>query len=84
MQGHFCFIKCLIFERLPEVDVSAICWIFDKACSCGPYSLAPMGSDTLRGLVGKLGLEWYFQAVGQVRFLASQGVTGLSGQLSCK
>ena len=37
MQGHFCFIKCLIFERLPEVDVSAICWIFDEACSCGPY-----------------------------------------------
>ena len=37
MQGHFCFIKCLIFERLPEVDVSAICWIFDEACSCqGP------------------------------------------------
>ena len=37
MQGHFCFIKCLIFERLPEVDVSAICWIFDEACSCGSY-----------------------------------------------
>ena len=37
MQGHFCFIKCLIFERLPEVDVSTICWIFDKACSCGSY-----------------------------------------------
>ena len=37
MQGHFCFIKCLIFEQLPEVDVSAICWIFDEACSCGPY-----------------------------------------------
>ena len=37
MQGHFCFIKCLIFERLLEVDVSAICWIFDEACSCGPY-----------------------------------------------
>ena len=37
MQGHFCFIKCLIFEQLPEVDVSAICRIFDKACSCGPY-----------------------------------------------
>ena len=37
MQGQFGFIKCLIFERLPEVDVSAICWIFDKACSCRPY-----------------------------------------------
>ena len=37
MQGHFCFIKCLIFEWLPAVDVSAICWIFDKACSCGLY-----------------------------------------------
>ena len=40
MQGHFCFIKCLIFEWLPEVDVSAICWIFGKACSCGPYHIA--------------------------------------------
>ena len=40
---------------------------------------APTGSDTLRGLVGKKGLEWYFPAVGQVRFLASQEVIGLSG-----
>ena len=39
MQGHFCFIKCLIFEWLPEVDVSAICWIFDEACSCGPNGM---------------------------------------------
>ena len=40
MQGHFCFIKCLIFEWLPEVDVSATCCIFDEACSCGPYLTA--------------------------------------------
>ena len=45
---------------------------------------APMGSDTLRGLVGRKDLEWYFPAVGQVRFLASQEVIGLSGRLSCK
>ena len=44
---------------------------------------APKGSDTLRGLVGKKGFEWYFLDVGQVRFLAIQEVTGLSGQLSC-
>ena len=31
-----------------------------------------MGSDTLRGLVGRKRLEWYFPAVGQARFLASQ------------
>ena len=51
-----------------------------RACN----SHAPAGSDTLRGLVGRKGLEWYFPAVGQVRFLASQKVIGLSGRLSCK
>ena len=50
----------------------------------GNLGHTPMGSDTLRGLVGRKGLEWYFPAVGQVRFLASQGVIGLSGRLSCK
>ena len=47
-------------------------------------SHAPAGSDTLGGLVGKKGLEWYFPAVGQVRFLASQQRIGLSGWLSSK
>ena len=51
-----------------------------RACN----SHAPTGSDTLRGLVGRKGLEWCFPAVGQVRFLASQEVIGLSGRLSCK
>ena len=41
-----------------------------RACN----SHAPTGSDTLRGFVGRKGLEWYFTAVGQVRFLASQDV----------
>ena len=45
---------------------------------------APTGRETLRGLVGRKGLEWYFPAVEQVRFLASKEVIGLSGQLSCK
>ena len=44
---------------------------------------APMGSDTLGCLEGRKGLQWYFPAVGRVRFLASQEVIGLSGQLSC-
>ena len=51
-----------------------------RACN----SYAPTGSDTLSDLVGKKDFEWYFQAVGQVRFLASQEVIGLSGRLSCK
>ena len=51
-----------------------------RACN----SHAPAGSDTLRGLVGRKGLEWYFPAVGQVSFLASQKVIGLSGWLSYK
>ena len=41
-----------------------------RACN----SHAQTGSDTLRGLVRWKGLEWYFPAVGQVRFLASQEV----------
>ena len=49
MQGHFCFIKCLIFEWLPEVDVSAIYWIFDEACSCGPYYASLTHEAGLRG-----------------------------------
>ena len=49
-----------------------------RACN----SHAPAGSDTLRGLVGRKGLKWYFPGVGQVRFLASQKVIGLSGRLS--
>ena len=49
------------------------------------YNLhAPTGSDTLRGLVEKKSLEWYFPAKGQARFLASQEVIGLSGRLSYK
>ena len=43
-----------------------------------------VGNDTLKGLVGKKGFEWHFPAVGQVRYLASQDVIGLSGLLSCK
>ena len=35
MQGHFCFIKSPIFAFLPDIDMSATCWIFDKACSSG-------------------------------------------------
>ena len=35
--------KMPYFERLPEVNVNAICWIFDKACSCGPYSALYFG-----------------------------------------
>ena len=37
MQGHFCFIKSPIFAFLPDIDMSATCWMFDEACSCGPY-----------------------------------------------
>ena len=51
-----------------------------RACN----SHAPAGSDKLRGLIGRKGLEWYLPAVGQVRFLASQEVIGISGRLSCK
>ena len=37
MQGNFCFIKSPIFAFLPDIDMRATCWIFDEACSCGPY-----------------------------------------------
>ena len=43
MQGHFCFIKSPIFEWLPEVDVSAICWIFDEACPLEFYTVKESG-----------------------------------------
>ena len=52
------------------------------ARACNSHALP--GSDTLRGSVGRKGLEWYFLAVGQVRFLAAQEVIDLSGRLSYK
>ena len=51
-----------------------------RACN----SHAPTGSEILRGLLGQKGFQWYFPTVGQVRFLASQEVTGVFGRLSCK
>ena len=63
------------------------CWLWLRSWSkmvrtCNSH--APAGSDTLRGLVGRKSLEWYFPTVGQIRFLARQKVIGLSGLLSCK
>ena len=57
--------------------------LIKNGCSL-EFAYAPTGSDMLSGLVGKKGFEWNSPAVGQARFLASQEVISLPGQLSCK
>ena len=39
MQGVFCFIKCLIFEWLPEVDVKPSVGLLMKLARAGPIKV---------------------------------------------